>query len=476
MRLLLAARLSRIAEGQTGIETQDQYTREWAERSGHTIVHVAADKKTGTSQPWERKNLRPWVTEPDKLGQYDAVVAHRLDRLSRGDDESTSAIEDWARRNGKLLLTEDGLVYPCEGADGIRWDVAKRIAHEEWLKTSERYRRMQAHLRDNKFLVGDKPFGYRIICAEGCDPEVKDCGHHKTLGKDPATAPYALAMAQKYVDGWSLPDLCRWLDAEGVAPRHGGQWWPTGVRAILSNEALIGKRRHKGGSVYMRFAPILDEPTWVKLQDRLKDNPRRSVTSAPGLLTGLIHCGLCGRLMHNKLVYTARKDGSKSYLKYYRCDGSPRERSTCRNMIRQDFADESLSLWVVEVIGRAQLLERKTTPGSGHDEDIRDVKQDIRELDVEAADYDTRLSSLRSELARLKSLPAEPAKTTERPTGLTVAQYWDALAGEEAKRRFLLAGKVRVLAVAELRKRKGTEPRELGFSVTCLVGGDWTWR
>ena len=68
-------------------------------------------------------------------------------RPSRGDNQSTNAIEAWAYENGKQLLTEDGLVFPCEGADGIRWDVTKRIAHEEWLKDSERYRRMQADLK-----------------------------------------------------------------------------------------------------------------------------------------------------------------------------------------------------------------------------------------------------------------------------------------------------------------------------------------
>ncbi len=102
------------------------------------------------------------MTEPDKLILYDGVVAFRLDRLSRGDNQSTNAIEKWAADNRKVIFTEDGLQFPCEGAEGIRWDVTKRIAHEEWLKTSERYRRMQGHLRANGYLVGKAPFGYAI--------------------------------------------------------------------------------------------------------------------------------------------------------------------------------------------------------------------------------------------------------------------------------------------------------------------------
>jgi len=56
MRLILAARLSRLSDGQTGIETQDEDAREWAEANGHIIIAVAADTKTGTAAMWERKN------------------------------------------------------------------------------------------------------------------------------------------------------------------------------------------------------------------------------------------------------------------------------------------------------------------------------------------------------------------------------------------------------------------------------------
>lgn len=466
MRLLLAARLSRISDGQTGIETQDRVTKDWAERNGHEVIHVAADKKSGTSNPWDRPNLKAWMTEPDKLAQYDGVVAHRLDRLSRGDDESTSAIEDWARKHKKVLLTEDGLVYPCEGAEGIRWDVTKRIAHEEWLKTSERYRRMQSHLRDNGFLVGDRPFGFRIVGQ----------GEHKTLEPDPETAKYAVGMALRYIDGASLPDLCRWLDAEGVAPRHGGKWWPTGVRAILSNEALIGIRRHKGGKVVLKFKPLLSRETWDKLQKRLAENPRKSRAAHQGLLTGLICCGLCGRLMHNKAVYTLNKDGSKSYLNYYRCDGTSKEPSRCRNMIRADFTDENMASFVTDVLGKLRLYERTSPQGDGREDAIADVKQEIASLDPEAADYDEKLSELRSKLAELRNMPVLAPTALERDTGLSVGQYWDALADDSAKRRFLTAGKVHVLAVAELKAKKGQEPRPLQFSVGCEVGGDWSWR
>ena len=154
MRVIIPARLSQTSEGQTGIESQTDEATRYADGQGWTVVATVADHKSGTVPPWKRPKLRAWVTEPGRLAQYDAVLAYRLDRLTRGDNASTNAIEDWATRNGKQLLTTDGLVFPCEGNDGIRWDVAKRIAHQEWLEASERYRRMQRTLRAAGYWVG----------------------------------------------------------------------------------------------------------------------------------------------------------------------------------------------------------------------------------------------------------------------------------------------------------------------------------
>nr|UXE44741.1 hypothetical protein Hi04_10k_c361_00005 [uncultured bacterium] len=468
MRLLLAARLSqknRNGQQGIGIDTQDERGREWAEREGHQVIGVAADTRKGTVAPWDRPNLKPWVTEPDRMAQYDGILAYRNDRLSRGIWADEVRIRLWAEEHGKTLLIVDGPQWPPRHpGDKWSWEAMADSARREWESIQERNIRMQAHLRENGYLVGDCPFGYRIVKADG----------HKLLEPDPVTGPIVVQMVERYLDGQSLPELCRWLDSIGAQTRHGGQWWPTSVRTILGNEAMIGRRQQ--GKTVLKFDPLVDRATWARLQARLAENPRKTFRTELSLLAGIIHCGLCGRRMARKAVYTKLKDGSKNYLLYYQCNGSARDRSTCRNMLRMDAADEYASSWVTEVIGRARLYERTTKPGHGHDDEIADVKQAIRDLDVEAADYDAELARLRAELAGLKQLPVTQPQAEERDTGLTVGQYWDGLSDVEAKRRFLMAGKVKVLAVSELKKRKGTEPRDLQFSVTCLVGGDWTWR
>jgi len=54
---------------------------------------------------WARPNLKPWVTEPDKLVQYDGIVAYKSDRLSRAEWSDEIQIRLWAQEHGKELFS-----------------------------------------------------------------------------------------------------------------------------------------------------------------------------------------------------------------------------------------------------------------------------------------------------------------------------------------------------------------------------------
>ena len=439
MRILIAARLSQLADGQTGLDTQDAECGAWAKANGHIIVHVAADRKSGTSAPWDRPNLRPWVTEPARLAQYDAVLAYRLDRLSRGNDESTSDIEAWAREQDKQLLTVDGLVYPCEGTDAIRWDVTKRISHQEWLSASERYRRMQRYLRSSGYLVGKPPYGFRPAPS----------GDHSTMEPDPAEAAFVREAAERYVAGASLRELCKWLDGAGSRPRGeraAATWSPSSLDKVLRNTSLIGRRCDSQGRLIMKHDPILDQGTWDRLQAEMD---RRAVrkghpTTTTAMLTGVAVCGHCGSPMYRVASSGRRKDGSKNTNLYYRCHGTSRDRSDCRNMVPL----AELDAWVDAQMSAStgHVTETTVTPGSGHDDAIAQVDADIAALDPDDPDWLAKVQAFRADRAALKALPSEPARVTEEVAPFTVGDMWGLLDPAQ-KRGYLVAAGVRVRAV-----------------------------
>ena len=48
----------------------------------------------------------------------------------------------------------------------MRWELGATGAREKWEKTSRRYLRMQKWLRDNGYLVGRPPYGYRVASGQ----------------------------------------------------------------------------------------------------------------------------------------------------------------------------------------------------------------------------------------------------------------------------------------------------------------------
>lgn len=428
MRVLVAARLSRLVDGkaQTGLESQDAELLAWAEREGHEIVHVAADHKSGTVAPWNRPNLRPWVTEPSKIAQYDAVVAYRFDRLSRGDDRSTSEIEAWAYENGKILLTEDGLIFPCEGTDGIRWDVTKRIAHEEWLKISERYRRMTNFLRGGGFHVGRAPFGYRSTIADGAK--------HKTLTIVPAEADIIRDAAEWYLSGMSLADICAKLNGTERLPRamkngHQPLWANSTISKVLHNEVIAGRQTDGSGKTIARVEPILSREIFSAVNDRMAKRNKRagqsgvSQSKTPALLTSIIVCTEC-----NKPMY---RTGPNYYCRV----------KGCQSIIRIAVADNEVHA-AMSTDDRRDIVET-IVKGSGYDAEIAEVKRDLAEA-VEAEEFE-RIPALRTELDRLRSLPASPTRVERKESAQTVAEMWAAMADDGERRAYLMERGARAL-------------------------------
>lgn len=446
MRLLIAARLSQARKGQTGIDTQDIDARAWAEANGHEIVGIAADKISGRVSPFKRPNLGPWLTDPKLMAQYDGVLGSKMDRLTRGRDWHT---REWAETNGKkLVLATPSLIWPPEPGDiatPIIWDTLVNVASGEWENTSQRYRRMQASLKDSGFLVGRPMFGLNVIPVPGTE--------HSTLAPDPALVPYVKGMVERALNGDSLSSIGAWLESEGITPPDSEVWSPKSVSQILRNPCLIGRRttdRGKGKTV-LRFAPIIDAATFTKLQAKLDSNPKRrgAVSSDPAMLTGVIYCAKCKGVMHRRRSVTKRKDGSRYVYEGYRCDGTPRQPSTCRNMIPQADTDAKVNEWFTAgPVSNEQRIETIVIPGTGHQDELEQNARDIADLDIDAPSYDARLAELRAERKRLQSLPGEADRIEHRFTDQTVREFWLSLSTAE-RRAFLLDHGIRVFASRE---------------------------
>jgi hypothetical protein len=101
-------------------------------------------------------------------------------------------------------------------------------------------------------------------------------------------------------------------------------------------------------------------------------------------------------------------------------------------------ADAAAETYLLQRYGSNERTLTRVIPGSGHADEIADVKSDIRDLDPDADDYDARHAELRAQLAALKALPATAPRVITEQTGETVAKYWERQ--DAAGRRAMLKG------------------------------------
>jgi DNA invertase Pin-like site-specific DNA recombinase len=428
VKLLLAARKSNKVDGSgqaIGIETQDQRAREWALREGHEIIGVAVDIKSGVVAPWDRRNLKPWVTGPEKLALYDGVLAFKTDRLSRGTQEDFTRIEHWATEHGKKLVIVDGPQYPArDDSDYWQWAATKREARREWENIRERSMRAQAGIRDNGGFVGKPPWGYVTTGDK----------YRKTIIPTDEGRMYIPEIFRRVIKGDSLATIAAWLSAE--TDRN---WWARSIGAMVRNSTYIGHVTDGSGRIVHECEAIVDAGIFQRAAKRLDNAPKRGKILAENraMLAGAAFCPCCQDTLESLVkpspMYringaNTRKDGSKGSNYYYRCSGRGPQRKGCGNMVPVHEAD----MWVDEVIRKhwdKPVITRKLIPGHNHDAEIAGVEYQLRELAKQGYDEDEedkRRMELRAEKKRLMALPAVPDKWADVEGDMTYAAEWAA--------------------------------------------------
>jgi DNA invertase Pin-like site-specific DNA recombinase len=320
MRVLVAGRLSRkVADrDQTGFDSQEREAVRWAESEGHTVVDVVADFAKGPSMLWERKKLRPWVTDPERLAQYDAIVALKVDRLTRADDAGVDAIKAWARREHKqILISSAAARFPAEGTDGIIWDTMIRVARAEWLATQERYTRMHRTRKAQGSILGRAPWGYRIVKRDGV----------KVFEPTPEGRIWVPRIFDAAVSGMTSRQIAEMLDSAGVKPTRGGKWHEGFiVNKLLRNTTYYGKPAWSGTA-----DALVSKTTWERAGAAMSGRARHPAAVAPKALLAPV-CGHpdCdasgGRPSPMYRMYAAYKHGR---VAFYRCTGKGAQRRGC---------------------------------------------------------------------------------------------------------------------------------------------------
>jgi len=476
---IVLARKSKKIKGRaaTSIESQDEDARDWAEEQKLNVVATVPDVASGKKAMWQRENAKPWVTQPDLMAKYQAIVASKHDRISRSDWRDEGDLRRWAEDNHiALFLVEKELRWPPRpGAhyddDVANWNREAEASNREWNNNSRRWKRANKKLISDNYVTGRAGYGYRIMGADckevPCRCFEKKIDDHKTLTIYEPEAKYVREMKDRYLAGETVEAIAKSFNARGVpAPIFGGkagkEWYHTTIAKMLRSPSIAGRRMDNYGKpekerkTILRYEGII---TWDEHKELVKklDNKahRKGISPANVYMLSGILTTESGRRMRGHVARGGRRP--HPYFYYY-APGF---------MIRMDQADEEISNFVVDLYGELPYLEQRIIPGANHFNQIEQLRRDRNELDELADDYEDRRAELDAEIRRLRKLDNEhPDPDTAEWVGI------DAVTGSYVPWKEVFSGR-EVIKIEEHWKSLGPGDRrdwlkQNGWQITAI--------
>jgi site-specific DNA recombinase len=435
MKLLQAARLSRLADASTGLDKQDEQVRRYAQAYDHEIVGTAADADvSGSVPPWERPELGSWLNDPARLAQIDGIIASALDRLGRN-ARDLSKLRDWAEDQGKTLIVISPNIKwppsPDDLASPIVWDVLGRLAEYELATITKRARETQTWLKANDFLVGKPIYGYRVVKVSGSE--------HKTLEPDPITSRIVREAVDRYLSGDTLDTIVADFTRRGVPSpnpptrKHPDpKWSARTLGAILRNVSLCGRRQQ--GTRTLKYQPIITLAEHRRIVAQLNERAHRRGVAAgnTAMLTSILFCPKCG----GPMTRIKTRDGL-----FYYC----RARKGCKMLVSM-VATDAMAQWkVFRYLGDALITRTEVIAGKDWEDEIDQIKLDLAQLDPESADYLDQIAEGHAQIAELRSRKVEEPREVKVPTGERLGDYF-ADADALTRRRLLMAAGIKLIA------------------------------
>jgi len=351
-----------------------------------------------------------------RAGLYQVLVIWHSDRLERREGKALlDVLAEFAAAGVRVESVQEPTLGQLDFGGQVLTFITGLVNHEKSAHLSQQVRLSHDTIRANGGVIGKAPYGFTITGQK----------YGKKLVHEPIEAGYIRAAVERYLSGESLAKVATWLNDEGQRSRQVskdtgeyGPWIPEVLARLFHNPILMGRRMDQARTrTLARVDPIIDAATFDQLQARMAEAQRgqgiKGIRHDPALLTSIIRC----TNGHN--MYRIYAGSGKNRSAWYYC------RKGCKIMIPVEKADAAMRHWLHSNTRQVPDTVTEVIPGSTHLAEIDECKRDLAEA-AAAEDWD-RLAGLRTEIERLRALPATPARTVEVPTGQSVWARWTGL-------------------------------------------------
>ena len=419
-RALGAARLSHMTDESTSIERQtEQITLTAKVRDNTTLVHITEDTDiSGSISPFLREGLGPWLTDQDKIDQWDVLIVAKVDRLTRSLSHFDEMVE-WLDKHGKTLVSVSESLDLSTSTGRMFANLLAMFAQFERERMSERRREAAVMIRENGWWAGfGHPYGTRPVKV----------GTHWELEINPDTYSRLEEIAWDLIKGYSRSSVAKRLNATQVPTPAGGKEW----------------RQNTIADIFASDKCVLSPDLLAQVRDALDSTKARwTKRGDAAMLLNVAYCQ-CGAQLYSKR-YTSK---GRAY-EYYDCSAQCGARRTPMRLVEgaveaymmidpsQVFDSDSPKGYFDYPVYRKIMHSGK----SGKRE-INAIERKLRTLDLDDPDYLAKQAGLMSQRQHLlANAQAEPDRIEfEVISGMTVADYWPTL-DKQGKRQLLFGSR-----------------------------------
>ncbi len=377
--MVIYCRKSRFTGRGESVENQEELCRQYI--SLHFGMKAAKTAEVYEDEGFsggnlERPQFRKMMADAEK-GRFQAIVVYRLDRISRNIGDFAGLIQRLEKLSVDFISIKEQFDTSSPMGRAMMF-ISSVFSQLERETIAERIRdNMQELAKTGRWLGGTTPTGYvseSVSYISGDGKTRKACRLRLLDGEGEMVK----EIFQYFLETGSLTQTETRLLLEGRKTKTGRDFSRFAIKGILENpvymaadgdayeylekegaEIFSGRESFDGKKGVMAYnrslqqsgkahklrpisqwiiaagshEPIVDGKTWIRVQEQLERNRKKSYRrprSNQALLSGLLICGNCGNYMRPKVNSRSRNGAEPAYV--YRCSLKERSHGGCCTM------------------------------------------------------------------------------------------------------------------------------------------------
>ena len=260
-----------------------------------------------------------------QANRVDYVIVHKVDRLARNRLDDAQIHMVIKQTGAELVSATENIDETPSGMllHGIMSSIAEFYSRN---LANEVVKGMEQKAKTGG-TPGKAPLGYRNVRL------VTDDGREvRTVDVDPERAPLITWAFEAYATGdWTLSRMAAELEHRGLRTRQtpkspGRVLRQNSLHKILTTPYYMGEVTYRGARYPGRHQPLVDEATWMRVQDVLTSHATGEKQRAhPHYLKSSVFCGKCG----SRLIITMSKNRLGTVYPYFICLGRHQKTNDC---------------------------------------------------------------------------------------------------------------------------------------------------